>query len=440
MSNLSEEVYREKYLKYKQKYLTALENMKGGLSNEPFTIKSKVYFCINNTYNRLLKSGRDNGLSANDNCFLERMKIPNMSLVLEDNKLKVVGGKEQNIPNYPFLFGRKFGIMEESNGQKSFLDKTGIKELPFDNEFALMQLKNAEPIIKKILQNINNDDNINEVYFLHITDKQVSFNGVLTYSPFPSVIDYLREPSLFDKKVQSGGGNTIFYFCNKSAADSINTYYFKKSDITEVKINPDCLIDIALDDFNDKQKPIIAYAHLHNNSIYFVKNRNTPKDKYIRYPIPHLGGESKFSTKKTDENVIRTQISNNILVGNILTVFEVRHASKIFIYKLDDGNLSKFNLQENTTQPSPSNITQPSPSEPTSSKEKKGSFFKMPSFLKKDKKPDTSQNIPSQEISSTPTQPVASSTPKRPPPPIPTSSPPKNVDRFPTSESELFED
>jgi len=404
MNELPDEVYREKYLKYKKKYLTMLENMKGGLTNQPLTQKSKVYFCVKETYESLQKSGRvDNlmikGVDTNDECFLERMKLPNVSLVLEDGKLKVVGGAVQNIPNYPFLYGRKFGIKEESNDKRNFFGKTGIKELPFNNEFAIMQLKNAEPIIKKILENFNNNF-VNEVYFLHTTDKQVSYNGVLEYSEFPSFSQFVTNPNIFNNNdVQKGGmGDIIFYFCNPASSLAINSHYFKNSD-SPVKANEKCMNDIALDKLLDKDLPKFGYIKAKDDGLYILNDRNLSKTTRLVIPMK-LGEKTDVNTKKKwwssnkitvySEDNIREQLPS-ILNGDVLTLLGVRNDDEISIYKLHGGLLSKFSK--------------------------------------------SSQNVSSSYTPTPPPKTRTSSPPSRPPPPRPQSG-----DRFPTSESDLFDD
>lgn len=354
MSDLLDKIYREKYLKYKKKYLIALENMKGGLKNQPLTSKSKIYFCNEETYERLQKSGRDDNLmyknlDTNDECFLERLKAPNVSLMLENNELKVVGGTIQYMPNYPIFSGRRFGIREEATDKKNLLGKLGIKELSFEHEFAMMQLKDAEPIIKKTLVNLNNPTT-DKIYFLHTTEKNVSYNGVLEYSPFPSFNEFLKEPNLFNKNDQKGGmGDILFYFCNPAATQAINTHYFNKSE-TPVLANEKCICDIALDKLAS-ETPKFGYVKTKDDSMYILSERNLLSRNTRVHIHVKLGEEVTDNPKKSfwssskvknySEDNIRKQLST-ILVGDILTLLGVTNDSEISIFKLHGGLLSKF--------------------------------------------------------------------------------------------------
>ncbi len=360
MSDLLDKVYREKYLKYKKKYLIALENMKGGLKNQPLTSKSKIYFCNQETYERLQKSGRDDNLmyknlDTNDECFLERLKAPNVSLMLENNELKVVGGTIQYMPNYPILSGRRFGIKEEKTDKKNLLGKSGIKELSFDYDFAMMQLKDAQPIIKETLDKLNKQIT-EKIYFLHTNDKDVSYNGVLEYSPFPSFNDFLKDPNLFNKSDQKGGmGDTIFYFCNPAATDAINTHYFKNSD-SPALANEKCICDIALDKLAS-QTPKFGYVKAKDDSMYILDERslsskNTRLIIHVKLGEEVIDNPKKgfwFSSKVTkySEDNIRKQLST-ILSGNILTLLGVTNDSEISIFKLHGGSLSKFSKSSET--------------------------------------------------------------------------------------------
>jgi hypothetical protein len=339
MSKLQDEIYREKYLKYKQKYLTALENMKGGFIDLPIEEKSKVIFCPKETYDRLQRSGRNDELIlttfGGDNCFFERLKNPYQSLMLENNILKKVGDREYQIPNYPILCGRKFGIKEEPIDLQNLFDKTKIKESKFNNDFAMMQLKNAQPIIKKILENLNKTT-FSEVYLLHIiNEKKVSYNGVLEYVAFPSFSNYLEQL----KPQQKGGGDVYFYFCNSAASHSINEFYFKNSDSpVEIK-NKKCLHDIALDTLA-RREPKIGYIKAKENIFKLITNRDQIKsEKYNSLELPFkFGVEGKVYNE--------TNITTQLQTENAKEFFS-RQGFRIkdyVIYKLDDnGLLSKFN-------------------------------------------------------------------------------------------------
>ena len=294
-------------------------------------------------------------LDTNDECFLERLKAPNFSLMLENNELKVVGGTIQYMPNYPIFSGRRFGIREEATDKKNLLGKLGIKELSFEHEFAMMQLKDAQPIIKETLDKLNSQIT-EKIYFLHTNDKNVSYNGVLEYSPFPSFNDFLKDPNLFNNCEQKGGmGDTLFYFCNPAATQAINTHYFNKSD-TPVLANEKCICDIALDKLAS-ETPKFGYVKTKDDNMYILDERSL-SSKNTRAPIHVKLGEevtdnpnkSFWSSSKVtnyNEDNIRKQLPT-ILSGDILTLLGVTNDGEISIFKLHGGLLSKFSKSSET--------------------------------------------------------------------------------------------
>jgi hypothetical protein len=388
MSDLSEEVYREKYLKYKKKYITALENMKGGYNNQPLTADSTIYFCTQETYERLQQSGRDNTfleedqLHHKDECFIDRMMNPFKCLMIKDNKLKLIDGNDAKIPNYPFLCGRKLGIKEEDTlKMKGILNKVEthrIAEKPFDHDFAMMQLQDSEPIIKKLLSDINNNKIIENVYFLHTyrgSDtkyKKVSYNNTLEHVSFPTIDVYLQglasnpQDLVLDKKhspaQQVGGfGPSKFYFCNPAATAAINQYYFINSNTTVDKINEKCLNDIALDKvLGPEQIPVFAILEEQGLAAYIHKNRSATIIDRISLPSDTIGkfgvssqivqekgwlfGGLKNVTKHiyNEENVKKhIPMVKEILFNSLLTT----NQGDITVFKLKNHVLSTFEDQ-----------------------------------------------------------------------------------------------
>ena len=258
-----EQIYRQKYLKYKKKYLTALENMTGGADPKLIQENSTIYFCLKDTYDRLQASGRDNGLIkgkiGGDSCFIERLSMPFMSLVLSKPtvgnwELKTIDGKECKFPNYPFLCGRKLGIIEGETAPatnlglfdrtKAYLTKSGT----FTPSLALKQIQEFQPFILKKLNEINNS-NSGTVYYLHTYGNNVSYNGELKYLAFPTTQAYADNPKILTEEVQQGGGGAKYYICNKQAAEAIEKHYKNTSSVNGnfQAIVTDCLDDIALD-------------------------------------------------------------------------------------------------------------------------------------------------------------------------------------------------
>ena len=260
-----EEIYRQKYLKYKKKYLTALENMTGGAENEPIRVDSTIYFCLEKTYNRLQISGRKNGLIkgriGGDNCFIERLSMPLMSLVLSKSltgnwELKTIDGKECNFLNYPFLCGRKFGMVEvETAPAQGLKEKTKAlfaSSGTFNAALALKQIQEFQPLILKKLLEINQigKQEQEKVYYLHTYGSNVSFNGILEYKAFPTTHAYSLNPTVLTQEGQQGGGGAKYYICNNEAAQAIETHYknINLDNTSFQAIVTDCLDDIALDD------------------------------------------------------------------------------------------------------------------------------------------------------------------------------------------------
>ena len=298
MSLNSEEIYREKYLKYKKKYTLALENMEGG--GNPLTKDSIIYFVTKESYDKLIlaRTDRSNLITStfnrNDDCFLERLKkfgglVLTQGLI--DISLKTIDGKDVNkVLDHPFLYGRKFGKKEK---YKSTNDKTKVEtESNFDVNFALNQLKESQPILLKCLQDIINEKNNNlptggkstflakEVWYLHISDKKISYNGKLEYAML----------QIDNSSAQSGGGNLSYMFCNPASYAAICSYYGLNHSMTSVKLNASCIIDAARYPINEGDEPIFAilqegkknisvqrYSKSGNNGV--GPTTNTPLDK-----------------------------------------------------------------------------------------------------------------------------------------------------------------
>ena len=333
MSLNSEEIYREKYLKYKKKYTLALENMEGG--GNPLTKNSTIYFVTKESYDKLILARADESnlltsiLNRNDDCFLERLKkfgglVLTQGLI--DISLKTIDGKDVNkVLDHPFLYGRKFGKKEK---YKSTNDKTKVEtESNFDGNFALNQLKESQPILLKCLQDIIIEKNKSvqtgakiisiptEVWYLHIYDKKISYNGKLDYVMLQ--IDKISE--------QLGGGNLSYIFCNPASYASICSYYGFNNSKTSVLLNTSCIIDAARYPIKEGDIPefgilqegkqnisIQRYSKSGNNGIGKTDNKSLEKipdlskeeirNKIKELLVPVLGEDIKIF--KYDSNQI----------------------------------------------------------------------------------------------------------------------------------------
>ncbi len=335
-----EEIYRQKYLKYKKKYLTALENMTGGADDVPIRADSTIYFCLEKTYNRLKISGRENGLIkgriGGDSCFIERLSMPLLSLVLSKSltgnwELKIIDGKECKFPNYPFLCGRKLGISEkkgEKVEKKSILskfssDEPKIIELPFNAALALKQIKEFQPLILKKLLDINlisGDNQPSEVYYLHTYGNNVSFNGILHYEAFPTTKQYASDPNVLTQGGQQGGGGAKYYICNNEAAQAIETHYknIRKDGTNFQATVTDCLDDIALDDIVDNEvKPEFGLLDELATAIYVRKqsNRTGASDRKILPNNMVFGQKTEPGTNLLGKKVEKKSFDEQIALG-----------------------------------------------------------------------------------------------------------------------------
>jgi hypothetical protein len=325
-----EEIYRQKYLKYKKKYLTALENMTGG-AYVSIQKNSTIYFCLEETYNRLKKSDRENGLIkgiiGGDNCFIERLSMPLMSLVLSKStlgnwELKTIDGKECKFPNYPFLCGRKLGILfekKEVKGEnKSFFskfssDEPKIIELPFNASLALKQIQEFQPFILKKLNEINNIDS-GTVYYLHTYGNIVSFNDILEYKAFPTTLQYSENSNVLTNEEQQGGGGAKYYICNNAAAQAIEKHY-KNIILVDNKyqaIVTDCLDDIALDSLSQIESQFGMLDEL-ATVIYVRKTTTRTNTKLERKSLPNsmVFGQKTEPGKQVEKKPFDEKIAFN---------------------------------------------------------------------------------------------------------------------------------
>ena len=364
-----EEVYREKYLKYKKKYLTALENMTGGVENHPIQADSTIYFCLKKTYDRLKLSGRDNSLIkgriSGDNCFIERLSMPLMSLVLSKSmtqnwEFKTIDGKEAEYLNYPFFHGRNFGkVYEETKATpQGLLQKTKAmmqftSNGSFNSILALKQIKDFQPLILQKLREINpNNANDTDVYYLHTYSNNVSYNGVLKYVSYPTTQQYIDNPSVLTEEIQQGGGNSKYYICNNSAALAIETHYKNTSmNSTEFQATvTNCLEDIALDNLESTgTEPQFATIEELATVLYTYKSstrRNTQLESKVLDNI--VFGEKivkkniifkEIETKSFDEEIAKSQF--NDIINRILVWDKQQNVLQypISIYKLTTSGI-----------------------------------------------------------------------------------------------------
>jgi len=325
MSYSSEEIYREKYLKYKKKYITALENMKGGLENQPITKDSTIYFCPEGIYNDIKRNVTDVKFNGITNCFIEKLntKFNGPSLVLANTglfggfSLKTTMGKEvEKVPNYPFLSGRQFGINERKGTQE------------FDQTWAMEQLKDQVPFLKFNLRKNNSNNSNSDVYMIHVDkNKKISFNGVLEHTPLTTLESAIESlPSL------KGGGKAMFYFCNPASSLSVNKQYGIPD--KPIKVTK-CFTQTLEDKLEDTSEP--RYGTLEELSKEIVVKNG---DSITKIDTKKFGdtGESilgKFSYKT----------ANDELKGNkekLKSYLKVENIDEITVYRLDGDSLQLF--------------------------------------------------------------------------------------------------
>ncbi len=230
MSLNSEEIYREKYLKYKKKYTLALENMEGGVELK-LSEKTKIYFVAEKTFHALMGARRE---SINpEKCFNERLVKPYMSLLLEKsvmsgwNLIRADKKKAYIELNKPFLGGLKFGI-EQKYKQEN--DKTEIIEESFNDKYAETQLQNYAPYILNCFNYANRSSSkLTEIYYLYVQDNKVSYKGKLEQG---------------QGTAQRGGADPNYIFCNESVFDSLK-YHYGNFSSRELLINTSCIEDIV---------------------------------------------------------------------------------------------------------------------------------------------------------------------------------------------------
>lgn len=347
MSYSSKEIYREKYLKYKKKYMSMLENMKGGYNNQPITDKATIYFCTEETYRRLQLARKDKlhtSFFGEDNCFIERFNRPSPSLMLcnflGNYTLKTTDGKNViKKPNYKFLYGREFGIVEEAE----VLPKIGVKKLPFNSEYALKQLQDAQPILLDYLKELR--ENTTEIYYLHTykngNEKNVSYNGILEYYPLPTFNNYLRDPQLLTKpnilSNQIGGANFKFYFCNDGASRAIEMFYGIINDSNPIIVS-ECLNDIALDPI-DGYTSIFAVVKQKEKKATIIKKLESEINETPNVDIDETLGENEVLNIDTEINNIKK------IKTNLFPSLYVNDFASIFVYKLYGNKLTNYELE-----------------------------------------------------------------------------------------------
>jgi hypothetical protein len=326
MSYSSEEIYREKYLKYKKKYITALENMKGGLENQPITKESTIYFCAKEIYDNVKRNVTDDKFKGIDDCFIEKLNTNanGPSLVLANTglfggfSLKTTKGKEvEKVPNYPFLSGRQFGINEHKGTQE------------FDQAWAMDQLKDQEPFLKFNLCKNNGNNANSDVYIIHVdkNKKNISFNGVLVHTPLTTLKSAIESlPSL------KGGGKAMFYFCNPASSLSVNKRYGIPD--KPIKVTK-CFTQTLEDKLEDTSDP--RYGTLEELSKEIVVKNGNSKTKISTTKFGDTGESflGKFSYKKANDelNANKEKMKNHLKVENI---------GEITVYRLDGDSLQLF--------------------------------------------------------------------------------------------------
>lgn len=228
MSLNSEEIYREKYLKYKKKYTLALEEMKGG-AQITLSEKTKIYFVAKKTYDAL-KVARAESINP-EKCFDERLVKPHMSLLLEKglmggwNLIRADKKKAYIELDKPFLGGLKFGIKQEYKPGSGLTD---IIEKPFSNTHAEAQLTANAPYILNCFNytnDVTNKNPLKEIYYLYVQDNKVDYKGQLG-------------------QVQKGGADPKYIFCDESAYNSLVYHYGTLTD-KPTQVNTSCIEDIV---------------------------------------------------------------------------------------------------------------------------------------------------------------------------------------------------
>jgi hypothetical protein len=325
MSNLSEEVYLKKYLKYKKKYMLALEEMKGGVLEEmkggtieemkggALDEKTKIYFVCEETF-KSIQAARPTTTNPSK-CFEERLKKPHISLILEKS---MTGGwnlttfdekkkKVKVIANKPFLGGLKFGIKQKI---KQGTNETEIIEESFNAGHAESQLKEYRNYILDCLKHANprKEEVINKVFYLFVKENTIEYIGELTPSS------------------QVGGADPKYIFCDEGGLKSLQQHYGKLEKDILVNVDTSCIEDIVKHpkETGDKNK----YGILKIGEEFIIIDEtpikfDTPKKIKFGY------GEEKGKTLFSRKNVLEQKKSIDALPDQITTIISLLGSYKI---------------------------------------------------------------------------------------------------------------
>jgi hypothetical protein len=323
MSYSSEEIYREKYLKYKKKYITALENMKGGLGT--MTKNSVLYICPDKIYNSVEKNKSKYGKNK---CYTELFNSVSNgpSLVLTPStfgsgySLKTtLGDNIMDAPN-PVLFKNKFGIVVKSG------DKGKTEEV-FDENRAKTQLKEADTLLSLYLRLLNPSNVNSSAHLIVVNNDEILLLGKLS-----------------DLVVtQQGGGDATFYILNEAAVQRVNEQYgdsYLTKPLTIKSAN--CFADILLSKRDGGLLPNPAYATIPANqktmSIFRLDEQGDLDPTTHTFEFSFGGEKSKFYGTIFDDAIAKDQI--NAIKEKLKT--RIKDSDGLTVLRLEGTTLQTF--------------------------------------------------------------------------------------------------
>jgi hypothetical protein len=325
MSYSSEEIYREKYLKYKKKYITALENMKGGVGE--ITPKSVLYICPDTIYKTVEKNKSKYG--KKNKCYTELFNSVSYgpSLVLTPStfgsgySLKTtLGDNIMDAPN-PVLFKNKFGIVVKSG------DKGKMEEV-FDENRAKTQLKEADTLLSLCLRRLNPTNVNSSAHLIVVNNDEISLLGKL--------MDFAD--------IQQGGGDATFYILNKAAVQRVNEQYGESYLTKPLTIkSANCFADILLSKSDEGLLPNPAYATIPANQktmSMFRLNEQDDIDRSTHELQFSFGGEKKFYGTIFDDQTAKEQI--NPIKEKLKARFKLSDVNELTVLRLEGTTLQTF--------------------------------------------------------------------------------------------------
>lgn len=325
MSYSSEEIYREKYLKYKKKYITALENMKGGEGK--MTPKSVLYICPDTIYNSVEQNKSKYGKNK---CYTELFNSVSKgpSLVLTPStfgssySLKTtLGANIMDVPN-PVLFKNKFGIVVKQVGDK------GKPEEVFDENTAKTQLKEADALLSLYLRVLNPSNTNSSAHLIVVNNDEILLLGKLMDLP----------------DTQQGGGDAVFYILNEAAVQRVNEQYGNSYLTKPLTIkSANCFADILLSKRDDGLLPNPAYATIPANqktmSIFRLDVHGDLEPTTHTFEFS-FGGEKKFYGTIFDDMKAKDQIKS--IKEKLKAKFNLSDVDVLTVLRLEGTTLQTF--------------------------------------------------------------------------------------------------